>query len=202
MIIKFRSANDGLNMRFSHATQLTCNPEECKTQQHYKEECDINTIVARFGLTGEVPQGYKAPMSGDFTGVNDFHTAMNAVKEAEASFMQLPAHLRKRFGGDPQELMRFLDDGKNRDEAVKLGLVPPKPERTRDVVQAVDELAETVERWTRVARRDQMRRVRAATPSAGGGEPDASPPPELRAVPETMVETKDELRRRLMRGLR
>jgi len=141
MVIKFRSGNDGLGDDVSRETQLVCDEETCVVSQSAKEECDINVIVARFGLTGQIPQGYKPPMSGDFTGVNDFHTAMNAVKEAEASFMQLPAHLRKRFGGDPQELMRFLDYGKNRDEAVKLGLVPPKPERTRDVVQAVDELA-------------------------------------------------------------
>jgi len=141
MVIKFRTGNDGLGDKVSRETATVCSEEDCVVQQAHKEECDINVIVARFGLTGQVPQGYKAPMSGDFTGVNDFHTAMNAVREAEASFMQLPAYLRKRFGGDPQELMKFLDDGKNRDEAVKLGLVPPAPEVTRDVVKAVDELA-------------------------------------------------------------
>jgi len=125
----------------SHEAGTYCNEENCKVQQQFKDEVDINTIVKRFGLTGEVPTGYRAPMSGDFTGVNDFHTAMNAVRQAEESFMELPAALRKRFGNDPQELMRFLDDGENRAEAVKLGLVPPAPEKTRDVIAAVDELA-------------------------------------------------------------
>lgn len=125
----------------SRKSGISCDPEGCKVKRSFKDEVDINTIVKRFGLTQQLPQAFKAPMMGDFTGVDDFHTAMNAVREAEESFMQVPPHLRKRFSHDPQELMRFLDDDKNRPEAEKLGLVPRPVEKTRDVIQAVDELA-------------------------------------------------------------
>lgn len=111
------------------------------TQQSFKDECDINKILERFGLTGEMPENPRLPQSGDFTGVSDFHTAMTAVRKAEEGFLELPANLRARFGNDPQNLLEFLEDVKNKDEAVKLGLVEKPPERTRDVVQAVDELA-------------------------------------------------------------
>lgn len=111
------------------------------TQQQFAEEVDINTIVRRFGLTGQLPETVRVPMSGDFTGVTDYQTAMQAVRQAEEKFMELPATLRARFRHDPQELMTFMADEKNRAEAEKLGLVNKPPEKTRDVVQAVDELA-------------------------------------------------------------
>lgn len=111
------------------------------TQRHFAEECDINTIVKRFGLTGQLPVAPQMPMSGDFTGAVDFHTAMNLVVQAEQEFKKLPADLRERFQHDPGELIAFLEDEANREEAVKLGLVAKPAEKVRDVVQAVDELA-------------------------------------------------------------
>lgn len=120
---------------------LACPAEDSVTQQQFKDECDINTIVRRFGLTGDLPLNAAMPTSGDFTGISDFHSALNMVREAEEAFMAFPASVRERFGHDPQRLMAFLEDAGNRDEAVKLGLVSAPVERTRDVVQAVDELA-------------------------------------------------------------
>lgn len=125
----------------SRETKLNCDPDGCVTQQQFKEESDINTIVKRFGLTGTVPLNYKPPLSGDFTEVSDFHTAMNAVRAADEAFMQMPAALRKKFNHDPQELMAFLDKDSNREEAMKLGLVNRPIELPRDAVKAIDELA-------------------------------------------------------------
>lgn len=114
------------------------------TQQSFKDECDINEIVRRFGLTGELPENFRAPQSGDFTGVTDFQTAMNAVIEAQAQFDSLPAHIREEFRNDPQRLMDFVSDDKNKDRAIELGLVPKAPEKTRDAVQAIDDLAKAM----------------------------------------------------------
>ena len=120
---------------------IAFDPEKDMTQQQYAEEVDINTIVKRFGLTGQLPQNLQMPVSGDFTDAVDFHTAMNVVRQAEEEFLRVPADVRERFGNDPGKLMAFLEDDKNRDEAIKLGLVNPPVETTRDMVQAVDELA-------------------------------------------------------------
>lgn len=125
----------------SDASGLSCDPDEGVTQQQFAEEVDINTIVKRFGLTGELPNGVAMPVSGDFTGVSDYHTALNLVREAQAAFMELPASIRSRFDNDPGKVVEFLDDEKNREEAVQLGILAKPPEVTRDVVQAVDELA-------------------------------------------------------------
>lgn len=125
----------------SDAAGIKFDPDEGRTQQSFKEECDINEIVRRFGLTGEVPENLHMPQSGDFTGVTDFQQAMNIVRQAEEEFLRVPAGIRARFNNDPGAMMAFLEDVNNRDEAVKLGLVNPPPEKTRDVLQAVDELA-------------------------------------------------------------
>lgn len=100
---------------------------ECKdptlTQQQFKEECDINTIVDRFGLTGEMPTVVNMPQYGDFTGIFDYQSAMNLVVQGREEFMKLPAKMRARFHNDPAELLNFLADDDNKDEAIKLGLV-------------------------------------------------------------------------------
>lgn len=105
---------------------LDCSVEKSLTQQSFAEECDINTIVRRFGLSGELPVNQRAPTYGDFTGVSDYKSALEAVMAAEDAFMQLPAHVRARFENDPQAFVAFCSDEKNREEAIKLGLVVPQ----------------------------------------------------------------------------
>jgi phage internal scaffolding protein len=113
-------------MQASNETGLEC-LDESLAQQHAKDETDINTIVRRFGLTGELPNGVRAPQYGDFTDATDYHTAMNAVIAANNSFMQLPADVRARFNNDPGAFVDFCSDDKNRDEAKKL-VSNPAPE--------------------------------------------------------------------------
>lgn len=115
---------------------------ECKdpslAQQHMKDECDINVIVERFGVTGQLPQAPLEPSYGDFSGVTDYHTALNAIKAADTAFMGLPAQLRARFDHDPNALLQFLQSEQNRDEAIMLGLIDGKP-----VAEAIVSAVET-----------------------------------------------------------
>ena len=111
----------------SNETGLVC-PEPTMAQQQFRDEADINTIMERFGRTGELIAPVRMPQYGDFTGVSDYHTAMNAVIEAQTSFDALPAKVRARFDNDPGRFVEFCLDDNNRDEAVKLGLVAPKVE--------------------------------------------------------------------------
>jgi len=92
-------------------------------QQHYKDECDINNILRQFNITGMLPEQAVSPRYGDFTGINDYHSALNQVIAAEDEFMSLPATLRARFENDPAQLIDFLDNPENKNEAIKLGLV-------------------------------------------------------------------------------
>lgn len=136
-----RSPHNYDRQAVSVATGLVCPREESKTQQQFKDESDINTIVERFGLTGELPTVNRMPVSGDFTGVTDFQTAMQLVRKAQEGFMEFPAQLRARFANDPQRVLQFLEDEKNRDEAIRLGLVPKPQDPPRTPLQAIDELA-------------------------------------------------------------
>jgi phage internal scaffolding protein len=92
-------------------------------QQHFKEECDINTILQKFNITGLLPEQTLSPRYGDFTGIGDYHTAMNRVIAVQEEFEALPAQIRARFENDQQQLIEFLDNSENRPEAEKLGLV-------------------------------------------------------------------------------
>lgn len=136
--IQLRSAYNYDPDEVSKATGLDFEGQETMTQQQFAEECDINTIVKRFGLTGQLPNGINMPQSGDFTEVTDFHTAMNLVREAEQAFLQIPGDVRARFNHDPAEVMKFLDDDKNRAEAIALGFIPKPPEQTRASVDTGD----------------------------------------------------------------
>lgn len=128
----------------SLAFGIEFDPAEGRTQQEFAEEADINTIVRRFGLTGELPENVRIPQSGDFTGITDYHSALNLIREADEGFMELPAELRARFEHDPGRLMAFLEDANNKEEAIKLGLVNKPPEVTRTAVEAIDALAATL----------------------------------------------------------
>ena len=111
----------------SNESALHCK-DQSLTKQSFAEDADINTIVRRFGLTGQLPDNVRVPQYGDFTEVFDFHTAMNAVRTAQESFMALPPNIRARFHNDPQELLEFCEDPENRPEAIRIGLVERKPE--------------------------------------------------------------------------
>lgn len=103
-------------------TALVC-LDVSRTKQSFAEESDINTIVRRFGLSGEMPSAVAMPQYGDFTAVQDYHSALNVITAANEGFDALPAEVRSRFTNDPANLLAFLADDANRPEAEKLGLV-------------------------------------------------------------------------------
>lgn len=120
----------------SNETGLKCE-DKSLAQQHMKDECDINVIVERFGVTGSLPVKSIEPSYGDFSGVSDYHTALNKIKAADAEFMALPAKLRAKFDHDPNALLNFLENEANRDEAIELGLIDGEPV-VRPIVSAVE----------------------------------------------------------------
>lgn len=95
-------------------------------QQQFKDECDINNILRQFNITGQLPNAPLSPRYGDFTGISDYKTALDRVIAADEEFMNLPATIRARFNNDAAELITFLDNDENRQEAVELGLIQPQ----------------------------------------------------------------------------
>lgn len=95
------------------------------TQQQFKEESDINTIVDRFMKSGVLPSPVNMPQYMDSDGIFDFQTAMNYVRQADENFMRMDAKVRARFNNSPQEFLMFFADPANTDEAIRLGLAIP-----------------------------------------------------------------------------
>lgn len=108
----------------SDETGLLCEDESLAIQSA-EEESNINTIVRKFGLTGELPGDVAMPQSGDFTNIPDFHSAMNLIRKTQEEFLKVPAEVRARFGNDPQAFMAFVEDDANRVEAKRMGLLRP-----------------------------------------------------------------------------
>jgi phage internal scaffolding protein len=94
------------------------------TQQHFADETDINNILRQFNVTGLLPENPLPPQYGDFTGISDYHTALNKINAAWSEFDALPAQIRARFDNNPEELINFLQNAENKDEAIALGLIP------------------------------------------------------------------------------
>lgn len=103
-----------------------------RTQQHFKDECDINTIMSRWQRTGELSHlNTRKPEYGDFDNVDDYQSAVNSVMHAQEAFDALSSRIRKRMNNDPGQLLAFLEDPSNHDEAVELGLIRnPEPDPT------------------------------------------------------------------------
>lgn len=106
----------------------TINDEVTMTQQNFKEECDINTIIDRFGVEHVAQDPRTMPSSEEFIEAFDFQTAQNAIVRAREAFMDQPAHVRARFDNDPAKMIAFIANKENYDEALKLGIVNKRPE--------------------------------------------------------------------------
>lgn len=105
--------------------QLVFPAGEGRTKQSFKDECDVNKIMARFTRTGVLDFASKfSPRYEDVTGA-DFQSAMDTVARANSMFQELPAELRRRFKNDPVVFLDFVDDPANADKARELGLLPP-----------------------------------------------------------------------------
>lgn len=120
-----RSAHNYDMNTASEETALECK-DKSLTQQHLADDSDINTIVKRFNLTGQLPTNVRMPTYGDFEHTYDYHSAMTAIAQARESFDKMPAGIRARFNNDPAQFVDFCSQEANRAEAEKMGLVSPK----------------------------------------------------------------------------
>lgn len=100
-----------------------------KTQQEFRDECNIKTIVRKAMMTGQgLPKPTTKGFFGEFIGI-DFQDMQNTLTKAQQAFMTLPAAIRRRFNNNPGQLIDFIEDNQNYEEAVKLGLIPLPPKK-------------------------------------------------------------------------
>lgn len=105
--------------------------EPSLTQKQFEGECDINRIMKKYHATGMINHLARNPgRYADLSEIKDYAGALQTVIKAEESFMTLPSEIRFRFQNNPQNLLNFLADEKNRDEAIRLGIINPPQQKT------------------------------------------------------------------------
>lgn len=93
------------------------------TQQHMKDECDINRILKKYQKDGILR--HVSRFGGryeDLPDSIDYQESLNAVMAAEAAFLSLPSSVRSRFENDPGRFLAFVGDPANENEMIDLGL--------------------------------------------------------------------------------
>lgn len=113
------------------------------TKQSFKDEVDIYNVLEKYKNTGILPRPRGELSYGDFSQVGSFQEAVHMVQQAEEQFMELPSHIRDQFGHDPVAFVAFVENPKNQEELVKMGLAtqtiqlskndtPPKTEPPKE----------------------------------------------------------------------
>lgn len=103
-----------------HATPIN-HEKPSMTNKLLGFDTDINNIVA--GFTRGVPLSIASDSPGKvFMTAEEYQNSVFKLARAKSMFEELPSKLRQRFHNDPKEMLGFLSDSKNDDEAIKLGL--------------------------------------------------------------------------------
>lgn len=100
--------------------------EPSMTKQEFKDDSDINSILAKFQRTGAMSHFAKyAPNYGDFSAC-DYQTAQNLLIRAQKMFDDLPSSVRSLVS-TPAGFLDFVQDPANASKMQELGLLPSAP---------------------------------------------------------------------------
>ncbi len=92
------------------------------TKQSFKDDCDINLIMAKFVKTGVLDHQRTHGAEYGFASSDDFRDSMEIISKAQTMFEELPSHLRNQFDNDPAEFLDFVQDPENLAEMQEMGL--------------------------------------------------------------------------------
>jgi len=95
-------------------------------RQEFKAEADINVILRRFGVTGQIPSS-RPLVFGEANYDLDLQRAMMALETAEQAHANLPPELKERYP-TWQSLINAADDG-----TLELEIKKPEPVTTPPV---------------------------------------------------------------------
>lgn len=111
------------------------------TVQSFKDDADINCIIARYQNTGilvdpTVPVS-RTPQFGDFSDMPSFQEAQNVIVAATNAFYALSSKVRERFGNNPAayfDFVRNLKEGSDEYvEAINLGIIVKPVDHSSEV---------------------------------------------------------------------
>lgn len=102
----------------------TINDKPSKTQQQFKDQVDVNKIIQKYKKTGDKSflESSKLGVYSDTTMFKDYQSSLNKVIDANNAFGALSSDIRLKFNNDPQQLITYLQNPKNKEESIKLGL--------------------------------------------------------------------------------
>lgn len=94
------------------------------TQQHFKQEADINNILQQFKRTGIIQHiNNQPPVYADLPDTIDYQQALAIQDAADAAFAALPSVVRAHFDNDPSELLTALGDPSQTAKLTELGIL-------------------------------------------------------------------------------
>jgi len=96
------------------------------TKQSFKNECDINHIMARYVKTGVIEHLNEHKPNYGFAPAVDFKTALDLVEKASTIFSELPSQIRAKFENNPENFLKFTENPDNRSELALMGLLSPE----------------------------------------------------------------------------
>lgn len=109
-----------------------------RTKQEFKDECDINRIMAKYVQTGVLPGNVAVGRYGDFSAVGSYQEALATVFAADAQFQALPAEVRDEFGNSPARFLAAVADPSQKARFQKLGLLVEEPKAEEAVGAPAD----------------------------------------------------------------
>lgn len=92
--------------------------DQTLTQEHFKQECDINFMLAQHGVLEQIPGAFYC----DFQNSHDLRESLAMLQEAQSSFETLPAQVRANFSNDPIALLQFIENPDNAHRFAEFGL--------------------------------------------------------------------------------
>lgn len=104
-------------------------PNPSRTKQCFKDECDINNILKKYKNVMGVEylsqfNTFAGGQFGDFSGIQDYRSALDKVNQAKSFFDSLPATVRRQFSNDAAQFLDFAADPNNRSALEAMGIVP------------------------------------------------------------------------------
>jgi hypothetical protein len=117
-----KSVDSNVHWRSRGRVQLFCE-DPSLTKQSFKDDCDVNFILRKFGHAAFIDPSMMPNNYGDFTDPLDYKAALDIILDSETLFSGLPSALRNRFENDPAQFLEFACNEENRQEMFDLGLL-------------------------------------------------------------------------------
>lgn len=121
-----KTAKREIRKPYSPRKRVSLECGEGRTKKSFAGECNINHIIGKYRRTGVLEHVREAiPKFADVPMI-DYHQAQNLLVEAQYTFDQLPADMRKECDNDPGKFLQKLHSEDGREFLERYQLAAPK----------------------------------------------------------------------------